>query len=413
MVASNVNGNELLPHLFRTEYTKMTAVLCRLFGITHMEIAEDIASETFLKATELWSIHGAPENPVAWLYTVAKNKTKDYLKRNALFEQKISPAIKATSDTQYEAAIDFTEHNIKDSQLAMIFAVCDPANPPEAQICLALQILCGFSIGEIANALLSNKETIKKRLQRARENLRNQQFTTDALQVHEINARLDTVLTTLYLLFNEGYFSTSSDSLIRKDLCAEAMRLATSLTENAMTNLPKVNALTALMYFQCSRFEARVNDMQEAVLFDEQDRSLWDKELINKGNYYMTRSATGDELSKYHLQAAIAYWHTTASDEKWNYILQLYDQLLLTVYSPVTALNRIFAYAKVHGNEAAIAQAEELAADTSHYYHSLLGYLYTGTDNAKAINHFKISIALTGSEAERKQLQKTIAKLEG
>lgn len=354
MSTGGAPGNELLPHLFRTEYTKMTAVLCRLFGIIHIEIAEDIASETFLKATEIWSQYGVPENPVAWLYTVAKNKTKDHLKRSAIFEQKISPAIKAASDMQYEAAIDFTAHNIKDSQLAMIFAVCDPTNSPEAQICLALQILCGFSIEEIAHALLSNKETIKKRLQRARDNLRSRQFKIDTLQRQDIDARLDTVLTTLYLLFNEGYFSRSGDSLIRKDLCAEAIRLATSLIENTQTDLPKVNALIALMYYQSSRFGARINDMQEVVLFDEQDRNLWDKELVNKGNYYMTRSATGDELSQYHLQAAIAYWHTTAGDEKWEYIVQLYDQLLLMEYSPVTALNRIFAYAKVHGNEAAL-----------------------------------------------------------
>lgn len=413
MSAGGVTGNELLPHLFRTEYTKMTAVLCRLFGITHIEVAEDIASETFLKATEIWSQYGVPENPVAWLYTVAKNKTKDYLKRSALFEQKISPGIRAASDTQYEAAIDFTEHNIKDSQLAMIFAVCDPANSPEAQICLALQILCGFSMEEIAHALLSNKETIKKRLQRGRENLRSNQFKIDTLQTNEIDARLDTVLTTLYLLFNEGYFSRSGNSLIRKDLCAEAIRLATSLIEHTQTDIPKVNALTALMYYQSSRFDARVNDMQETVLFDEQDRSLWNRDLINKGNYYMTRSATGDELTQYHLQAAIAYWHTTEGDDKWKYILQLYDQLLQMEYSPVTSLNRIFAYARVYGNEAALTQVAELSLQTNPYYHSLMGYLYTDIDKVKAIDHFRASIALAHSEAERKLLQKTLAKLEG
>jgi RNA polymerase sigma-70 factor (ECF subfamily) len=413
MTTGNVNGNELLPHLFRTEYTKMTAVLCRLFGITHIEIAEDIASETFLKATEIWSRKGIPANPVAWLYTVAKNKTKDYLKHTVLFDKKISPALQAVAETQHEASIDFTDTNIKDSQLAMIFAVCDPANSAEAQICLALQILCGFSVEEIANALLSNKETIKKRLQRARETLRNQQFKIDALRENEIHARLDTVLTTIYLLFNEGYFSTSGDSLIRKDLCAEAIRLGICLAENTLTNTPPVNALIALMYFQSSRFEARINDSEEIVLFDEQDRNLWDKDLMNKGNYYMTMSATGEELSKYHLEAAIAYWHTTASDEKWNYILQLYDQLLSVEYSPGRALNRIFAYAKVRGHEAAIEQALLLDVEDSHYYQSLLGYLYTGVDTIKAIEHYKQSILLTRSDVERKQLQKAVAKLEG
>src|SRR5664279_5400183 len=209
----NINHN-LLPHLFREEYTKMTAVLCRLFGLKHIEIAEDIASETFLKATELWSMKGLPENPTAWLYTVAKNKTKDYLKRNTLFEKEIMPTIKPQEMQSDEPFIDFTKQNISDSQLAMIFAVCNPINSDEAQISLALQILCGFSVEEIANAFLSNKETIKKRLLRARENLRKENFKLQSLSTSEIQARIDNVLITLYLLFNEGYFSKSNNNLI-------------------------------------------------------------------------------------------------------------------------------------------------------------------------------------------------------
>ncbi|MBA3829370.1 MAG: RNA polymerase subunit sigma [Taibaiella sp.] len=413
MVEVESIDNNLLPHLFRTEYTKMIAVICHLFGMQHIELAEDIASDTFLKATEIWSLKGIPENPIAWLYTVAKNKTKDYLKRNVFFEKEILPNIKAENLEYYETNIDFTEQNIKDSQLAMIFAVCDPANSQEAQICLALQILCGFSLEDIANAFLSNKETIKKRLQRARENLRRQHFEIQNLDPTEILLRLDAVITTLYLLFNEGYFSRSNDKLIRKDLCSEAMRLTFTLTENAMTNTGKVNALLALQCFQSSRLDARVSASEETVLFDEQDKNLWNTELINKGNYYLVEACSKDELSKYHLEASIAYWHTTADDnEKWKYILPLYNQLILVEYSPITALNRTFAFSKVYGNEKAIAEAEKLNLQINHYYHSLLGYLYSPIDTDKAIRHFRQSISLTNSDVEKKQLSKTIYRLE-
>lgn len=403
-------SHQLLPHLFRLEYTKLTAVICRQFGLKHIEIAEDIASETFLKATEVWSLHGLPRNPTAWLYAVAKNKTKDYLKRNTIFESKVVKTIMEESHDPGFTDIDFTEQNFRDSQLAMMFAVCNPANAKEAQVCLALQILCGFSVEEIANAFLSNKETIKKRLSRARENLRIQNFRIEELRAEDIVSRLDTVLTTLYLLFNEGYFSKSNDNLVRKDLCAEAMRLTLTLTENAHTNNSKVNALLALQCFQSSRLEARIA-AEGTVLFEEQDTALWDRDLINKGNYYLINACATNELSKYHLEASIAYWHTTNASDKWQHILSLYNELLLREYSPIAALNRTFAFAKVYGNEKAINEAVKLGLPTNSYYQSLLGYLYSTIDTNKAIEHFNQSIRLTNSPLEKKQLGKTIATL--
>lgn len=398
----------LVPHLFRLEYTKMTAVICRLFGLQHMEIAEDIVSDTFLKATELWSFNGIPENPTAWLYAVAKNKTKDYLKRHGLFQQQVLPRLHASQPEVYEMAIDFTDRNIKDSQLAMIFAVCDPAINEPSQISLALQVLCGFGVDEIATAFLSNKETIKKRLFRARENLREQSFSPEVLNEQQITGRLDTVLTTLYLLFNEGYFSKSNEQLIREDLCFEAIRLALLLTENKLTDLPKVNALLALLYFQSSRLPARLNALQEPVLFEEQDRTLWDRNLINKGNYYLVKACQGNVLSKYHLEASIAYWHTAPDQsEKWKYILQLYDELLSLDYSPVTALNRLFAYAKVHGHTSAIAEAEQQPLETTDY-HALLGYLYKSVDRSKSVTHYKKAIGLSASGVEKNQFFKAM-----
>ena len=248
----------------------MTAVLCRHFGLIHIEIAEDIASETFLKASENWAINGIPENPTAWLYMVAKNKAKDYFKRISVFEGQVKEAIKPKKGEE-EDNFEFNEQCFSDSQLAMIFAVCNPANAKESQICLALQILCGFSVDEIANAFLTNRETIKKRLHRARVQLRNDNFQIKILKETEIQQRLDTVLKTLYLLFNEGYFSQTSSHLVRKDLCSEAVRLALILTENNLTNIPQTNALLALMCFQSSRLDARINGKGEAILFEQQD----------------------------------------------------------------------------------------------------------------------------------------------
>src|SRR5690606_28666205 len=209
-----------------------------------------------------------------------------YFKHNSVFENKIKNAV-IPNGIEIEKVLEFNNQIIADSQLAMIFAVCNPTNSIEAQISLALQILCGFSVEEIANAFLTNRETIKKRLQRARTNLRNDNFQINDLTETEIKTRLDTVLKTLYLLFNEGYFSKTNNQLIRKELCSEAVRLTLVLTENQLTNTPQVNALLALMCFQSSRLDARTGVNGEAILFDKQDKSPWDKSLIDRGNYYL------------------------------------------------------------------------------------------------------------------------------
>jgi RNA polymerase sigma-70 factor (ECF subfamily) len=384
--------SKVLPNLFRQEFAKVTAVLCRHFGLRHIEIAEDIASDTFLKAAEQWGINGIPQNPTAWLYAVASNKTKDYLKRLVVFETQIKEAIKP-SESERENDFEFSSENISDSQLAMIFAVCNPTNSTEGQICLALQILCGFNAEEIATAFLTKSETIKKRLTRARANLRNDNFQIKTLNETEIKSRLDTVLKTLYLLFSEGYFSKTNNRLVRKELCSEALRLALILTENKQTNLARTNALLALMCYQSSRLEARTNDKGEAVLFDEQDKRLWDNALIEKGNYFLVNACDGNEVSKYHLEAGVAYWHTTPTDQnKWRHILQLYDKLILIESSPITALNRVFAFSKVYGHDNALAEAERLNHTNSNYYHELQGYLSAEINADKAIGHYEQAI---------------------
>jgi len=408
-----MQNNQILPHLYRTEYRKIIAVLARLFGFEHIQIAEDIASDTFLLASETWADGKMPVNPAAWLYTVAKNKAKDHLKHNAVFDQKVSQHLK-TRTSQAELNIDLSEANINDSQLQMMFAICQPTIPVEAQIGLALRILCGFGIDEIADAFLSNKETINKRLFRAKEKLREQQVKIEFPDNNEINKRLETVLLTLYLLFNEGYYSTNGNTNLRKDLCLEAMRLTYLLIENQATDLPQVNALFSLMCFHASRFEARIDKNGEIIIYDEQDSSLWNDELIGRGTHYLIRAAKGDQLTRYHLEAAIAYWHTQKADsaEKWENVLQLYNKLLILEYSPMAALNRTYALAKAEGKVQAIIEAEKLTQLTgSHLYHSLLGYLYRDIDHEKALQHLQTALKLAKTPQEKNQIKRNIKDL--
>jgi RNA polymerase sigma-70 factor (ECF subfamily) len=229
----------------------------------------------------------------------------------------------------------------------------------------------------------------------------------------EIAKRIENVLTTLYLLFNEGYYSSSTNTVLRQDLCLEAMRLTHMLTENKSTNEPSVNALLALMCFHASRFEARIDSNGELILYHEQDILLWNNELITRGEYYMNKAATGQLLSKYHMEAAIAYWHTIVNNdaEKWGKILSLYNQLLMIEYSPIAALNRTYALSKVYGNEPAIAEAEKLDLDGNHLYHALLGELYSSVNNNKAIKHLQQALKLSRSAADKKVILNKIKKL--
>jgi len=404
---------ELIPHLFRSEFRKIVAVLCKTFGIEHMEAAEDIASETFLTAIETWPYKGIPENPVAWLYSVAKNKTKNHITRTQLFKGKISAELKKTSPESSEIEIDLSEQNISDSQLRMLFAVCHPSISVESQIALALRILCGFGIDEIANAFLTNKETINKRLFRAKEKLRDERVEIEFPGESQARERLETVLTTLYLLFSEGYYSETQDAVLREDLCLEAMRLTNLLIENPSTSLPQVNALLSLMCFHASRFPARRNENGELILYDEQDETLWNQELIAKGIYFLHQAAQGTSVSKYHLEASIAYWHTIKEDtpEKWENILQLYNKLLQLEYSPIAALNRTYALSRANGVEEAIVEAEKLRLSNNPYYYSLLGELYSAINKEKAESNFQIALKLAKTPADKKILQRKLNRL--
>jgi RNA polymerase sigma-70 factor (ECF subfamily) len=400
-----VEQSQLIPHLFRTEYRKIVSVLCTRFGFGQMEAAEDIASETFLSAVQTWPLEGLPPHPVAWLYHVAKNKARNYLQREAVFKSKIAVELKKAG-VESEGEIDLSPGNIEDSQLRMMFAVCHPSIPAEAQIGLSLRILCGFGIEEIADAFLTNKETINKRLYRAREKLREEKVDILLVDEQEVEGRLAAVLTTIYLLFTEGYY-------LRKELCLEAMRLCRMLIDYPLTDQPAVSALLALMCFHASRLDARVDQQGELVLYADQDVSRWNAQFISEGAYYLHRSAGGSALTKYHLEANIAYWHCVKEDspEKWENILQLYNQLLVLEYSPVAALNRTYALSRVHGRGVALVEAEKLKLAGNPYYFALLGELYTGIDNGKAAEHFREAVRLARTEADKQALLKKIGKL--
>lgn len=406
--------HEYLKQLFQQEFSKMVAVISKRFGLQHIEMAEDIVSETFLQATETWGSKGIPPNPAAWLYVVAKQKTLYQFRRNKIFTEKVMPELVSMQENNEEMALNFSQENIKDSQLQMLFAICNPAIASEAQIGLALRILCGFGIDEIAEAFLSNKETINKRLFRAKEKLRTEKIKMELPPENEIANRLNNVLHIIYLLFNEGYYSRTQNEILRNDLCFEALRLGLTLTEYERTNRPVTNALIALMCFHASRFKARQTDEDTLVLYEAQNEELWDAALINQGQHFLALSAQGNEITSYHLEARVAYWHCLKEDtkEKWESILQLYNDLLLINYSPSVALNRTFALYKANGRQAALVEAEKLKLENDHFYFLLLGELYKSIDNSKAKHNLQMAYSLAKTQKEKQGIQEKINSLE-
>lgn len=404
-----------LPHLFRTEYRKIVSVLCRSFGLRDLETAEDIASETFLTATQTWGIEGLPPNPTAWLYTVARNKANNHLKRIRTFNEVVGPAFRAQHDGRDQNIEDVpgtapTEDFFEDSQLRLMFALCHPAIAPEVQVALCLRLLCGFGIGEIAGAFMTGKETITKRLLRGKARFREENIGLELPEVHQLNQRTASVLTTIYLLFNEGYYASEGDAVVRKELCLEAVRLCAMLIERPATNCPDANALMALMCFHLSRFDSRLGGEGEVILYEDQDTMTWNPEWVSRGGYFLQRS-TGLSISAYHVEAAIAYQHTQFRDDKWSHILRQYDVLMRVKPSPVVAMNRAYAVYKVSGAKAAIAALEGVELTDSHLYHALLGLLWSTEDKVKAAMHTQKAILLAPSQPVRDTLNIRLASL--
>lgn len=401
---------DLIPKLFKSEYSNLVAVLCHYYGLSNIQLAEDIVSETFIKAMKTWSVKGIPENPRAWLRKVAVNQSRDYHRRQKTETEKVLPEFLNRTDTMTDPV--FNDAIIEDSQLKMIFAVCHPDISLPAQICMALRILCGFGIDEIAAALLSNKESVNKKLFRAKKKLKEQDLELLTFTEKDLTKRLDGVLRVLYLIFNEGYYSNHPDKHLRKELCWEAMRLAILLTKQKNLKMEATYGLLALMCFHVSRFEARVDEEGNYLLYDEQNKALWDKDLTIRGQYYLNLAAEGTVVSKYHLEAAIAYWHTTDLKEKWENILQLYNKLLIIEYSPQTALSRTYALARANSVDEAIVEAKKLDLEGNHLFYSLISELYRlKGDKQQEIHYLDLAIDCVSHQTDLEVLKRKRAKI--
>lgn len=398
----------------------MVSVLTRIFGLHHIEIAEDIVQDTFLKAVHEWAYNNIPPNPQAWLYKVAKNKTIDYIRHQKHVEEYASELnLLLKSEWTLSTSVNnlFLDNEIKDSQLRMIFTSCHPSLSIESRIALTLKTLCGFNIKEIAKALLTSESNINKRLFRAKQKIREENLSFEIPAGKDLSERLDTVYKVIYLLFNEGYSASDSENLIREDLCAEAIRLGLLLSGNAIGKMPKTYALLALMCFHSARLEARLDDRGYIILLKEQDRSLWNKELINKGYEFLSKASYGEEISEYHLEAAIAAHYCKADkfeNTAWKSILELYEMLIKINPSPITILNKSIVIAQIFGPKQAldeIINVREL--ESYHLFHTTLAEFYTQLKQYNAAKtHLETALNLTSSNAEILLIKKRIEKLD-
>ena len=410
------NLEQTIDHLFRHEWGKMVAFLTRIFGAHNLEMAEDIAQDTLLKAFELWKIKGIPDNPPAWLMTVAKNRAMDVIRRER-HNIRLSDDVAVLLESEYTIASTIenltTEEEIKDDQLRMMFACCHPALAGEAQVTMILKTLCGFSITEIAKAFLSNEENINKRLYRARQLFREGKVTLEIPTKNELGERLENVLTSIYLLFNEGYNATSHEDLIRNDLIQEALRLGVLLTQNKQTARPEVYALLALMCFHAARTGSRLDEEGNILLLKQQDRSTWNQELIQTGISFLSQSAQGETFTKYHAEAGIAYQHCIAKkyhQTNWKNIVQQYDLLYQIHPTPIIALNRAIAIGEWKGAREGLKAMEQIPdLQTLYNYYLLsatLGEFYLKLNEpAKARPYFEKALSQTQSEKEKKLLR--------
>jgi RNA polymerase sigma-70 factor (ECF subfamily) len=413
----------LVDHLFRQEAGRMVAILTRLFGIHNLELAEDIFQDTLHQALKDWSLGPIPDNPSGWLMVVAKRKAINAVRRERLlrsFARDMDALLKSEWTTAYTMDQVFLEDEIKDSQLRMIFTCCHPALPMEGQLALTLKTLCGFSIAEIAAAMLTTESNINKRLYRVKEKIRNEEIPFIVPTGHQLLPRLDAVLLVIYLLFNEGYNSSGDNAVIRQDLCLEAMRLAMLLTEKSVTNgYQPVYALLALLCFHSARFDARMDTYNSLIVLEEQDRSRWNRELIDQGLQFLARSTGGDQVTAYHLEAAIAGEHCLAADfvsTNWVRIHDYYLRLEKLKPSSVIRLNLAIVTGKKDGPHAALRLLHSLeqnrALDNYYLLDASLGEFYQQLgQKEEALSYFRRAREQTRSAAIREVLDKKIARL--
>ena len=417
--SAGVSG--LVEHLFRHEAGKMVATLTRIFGIEHWNLAEDVVQEALSRALQTWPYRGVPENPSAWIMRASRNLALDVVRRQKTFRAKEAEIARLIErdGSAHEAAM-FSENEIADDRLRMMFVCCHPLIPSEAQVALALKTLCGFSVTEISRAFLTTEAAIAKRLTRAKQKIQEARVPFEIPAGQELARRLDGVLQSIYLVFNEGYKASSGDKLIREELCQEAIRLTELLVCHAAGNQPKTHALLALMLLNAARFGAREDSQGNLLRLQEQDRTRWDQTMIARGMSQLRESAAGEGVSEYHLQAGIAACHAMAIDYEstdWTRILSLYERLMEFDDSPVIALNRAVAVANVHGPKAGLKAVRAIRGreklDSYHLLYSVIGELEMRLNNHKAAAHeFRKAFELADTKSERafllKQMQRCL-----
>ncbi|PYP39127.1 MAG: sigma factor, ECF subfamily protein [Gemmatimonadetes bacterium] len=409
---------DLHEHLFRHEAGRMTASLTRLFGVQNFALVEDVVQDAFCRALEIWKLRGVPPNPSAWLMTTARNRALDVIRRERT-ARTFAPELTRLLETEWTAAAVVAEAFSGDvvlaEQLRMMFSCCHPDLAEPAQIALILNILCGFGAPEIAAAFLTSRAAIEKRIARGKRALAGASTLFD-LSDADFAARLSAVHRALYLLFNEGYHSASTQAAVRAELCEEAMRLTALLREHPVTRTPATFALSALMALHAARLPARVDATGELQSLWEQDRSAWNLELIAQGRELLDRSAAGDELTAYHVEAAIAAVHAaapTVAATDWNAIVTLYDRLMEIAPSAVVALNRAIAIAQRDGPDQGIEAIERIAdrdrLDAYPFFPAALGELERRRGNVgEARHYFEQALGLARSDAERRYIERRI-----
>ena len=406
--------SQLVDHLFRHQAAQIVSTLTRIFGFEHLYLAEDVVQETLLKALRQWPFSGAPQNPVGWILQTAKNLAIDILRREASFRDKTDEIAYRLEQDMRDSTAEFDDNELQSDQLAMMFACCHPRLPREAQIALTLKTLCGLSVPEIAKAFLVEEATIAQRLVRAKRKIREEKIPLELPEPAAMHERLDAVLEVLYLLFNEGYNAHAGENLVRRELCAEAIRLASLLVEHPVGDKPKAHAMLALMLLQASRLTARADAEGNLLLLAEQDRARWDQPLLQLGFHHLDRAGQGDELTEYHLQAGIAACHAVAlsySATDWQRIQSYYDDLNALNHSPVVAL------AMIKGPEAGIKELERISNLPQMQTYYLLPatfaefYMQKG-EPQKAAAYYQQALNMAGTEPERRFLLRKLKECE-
>ena len=395
----------------------MVATLTGIFGVEHLTLAEDVVQDALARALQTWPFYGVPQNPSAWIMRASRNLALDVVRRQKVFRDKEAEIVRLMD--RPEAPPDetvFRDREIADDRLRMMFVCCHPVVPAEAQVALALNTLCGFSVTEIGRAFLTTDAAIAKRLTRAKQKIREEKVPFEIPAGDELSRRLHAVLTTLYLLFNEGYKASTGESLVREEVCQEAIRLLNLLVAHPAGNRPEAHALLALMLLNAARFAARVDDEGNLLRLQEQDRAKWDRAMIARGMYHFAQSAAGDLLTEYHLQAGIAACHCAAPDYEstdWPQILALYDRLTDMGASPVIALNRAIVIANIHGPQAgldALDAIEGLEKLESYYLlYAVRGEFEQQLNHLPAAaTHFRKALDLTALKSEKTFLEKRL-----